>query len=855
MTISRIIIRRRIPLIIVWIIVLIGVIPAITGYSHFLNYSTGSELSNGSESAIAQQILNEKLPDNSSLIVVFRGNTTMNISGPDAARLVINFQTKLSGLHIENYSGSTSVYTQYADFINSGLNRSARDEISDNYTDIKNAAIDVFKDPFAFYNLWLNDGFKNSSIAQDVSRAFVGQNSYGQKFQNAITNATGTPYERVETAIARSYSRSFYNNVAFNYLNISDYADENQIAKAEQSLFHLYGIQVSADVIVSVISSSNPGYYYVENYGLLGIPTFLSSAYMAKNISLVYVEFNTPSGKIIRNDETASELAYPAVNSLAESQFGYALITGNGAIAYETNAETQKAAFTFGLIFIFLAIAVLFAAFSWKSSILVIIFSGISLLLGYVSEYISGLLFHSVSYIVNYTLTAVILGISADYLLFIISRYRDEIRSGTEQQEALEKSVKTSGKSIIISGLTVAFSLLTFSFIPGYKAWGTSLFFAVIFTIILETTMLPAVVSFFGKKLFLKYGLKPVSDEDRKKSKFYKLAEKSISRKFMVIAIIAILGGAGAYAFFEVPTTYNFDTGLPHNLEGVKALNLIDQSFGSNELYPVYIIVNIEGKNATSTLEKVSYYLISLSWVNKAYGPYLNGTSYDKSVGYSSYIIGNDYAYYIVYSKYSPYSANSINAVSQLRDNKSLIVGGLTSTIIDESNQNHTIYTELEIFIVMAIAIIIGISFRSWKYPFISLTGVFFSVSWTTAILYLVSRYLLHESLIYLIPVILFIILFSLGNDYTVFIISRIRELQPAWDRDEAIKIGISVSGKVVTALGIILAVSLGALSFIPVAFLEQLGIAFVISLLIDTFIIRILYFPAMIAALFPEKK
>ncbi|MGC8608601.1 MAG: MMPL family transporter, partial [Thermoplasmata archaeon] len=184
-----------------------------------------------------------------------------------------------------------------------------------------------------------------------------------------------------------------------------------------------------------------------------------------------------------------------------------------------------------------------------------------------------------------------------------------------------------------------------------------------------------------------------------------------------------------------------------------------------------------------------------------------------------------------------------------------IIVGGITSAIIDESNQNHVIYTELEILIVTVIAIIIGISFRSWKYPFISLTGVFFSVSWTTGILYLISHYLLHESLIYLIPVILFIILFSLGNDYTVFIISRIKEIQSILNRDEAIKIGISISGKVVTALGIILAVSLGALSLIPVAFLEQLGIAFVISLLIDTFIIRILYFPAMIAALFPEKK
>ena len=54
-------------------------------------------------------------------------------------------------------------------------------------------------------------------------------------------------------------------------------------------------------------------------------------------------------------------------------------------------------------------------------------------------------------------------------------------------------------------------------------------------------------------------------------------------------------------------------------------------------------------------------------------------------------------------------------------------------------------------------------------------------------------------------------------------------------------------SGAVVTSLGVILAVSLGSLAFVPYGFLQQIGIAFVISLLLDTFIIRTLYFPAML--------
>ena len=141
-------------------------------------------------------------------------------------------------------------------------------------------------------------------------------------------------------------------------------------------------------------------------------------------------------------------------------------------------------------------------------------------------------------------------------------------------------------------------------------------------------------------------------------------------------------------------------------------------------------------------------------------------------------------------------------------------------------------------------------AFRSAIYPLISLSGVFISISWTTSILYIISIDILHQALIYLIPVILFVILMSLGNDYTVFIISRIREEVASFGKRDGIIRGMVGSGKVVTSLGLILAASLGSLAFIPVGFLTQLGIAFIISLLLDTFVIRTFYFPAMVALL-----
>lgn len=114
----------------------------------------------------------------------------------------------------------------------------------------------------------------------------------------------------------------------------------------------------------------------------------------------------------------------------------------------------------------------------------------------------------------------------------------------------------------------------------------------------------------------------------------------------------------------------------------------------------------------------------------------------------------------------------------------------------------------------------------------------------------MISKYLLGEELIYLIPIVLFVILMSLGNDFSVFIFTRVKEEQARLGVVEGLSRAMVGSGRVVTALGVILAVSLGSLGLVPFGFLQQVGIAFVISLLIDTFVIRTIYFPAMIRLL-----
>jgi RND superfamily putative drug exporter len=489
-----------------------------------------------------------------------------------------------------------------------------------------------------------------------------------------------------------------------------------------------------------------------------------------------------------------------------------------------------------------------------------LLFVSLSTVLGYVSIYATGLLLGHVDFTVTYTLTAVLLGVSTDYLVFFLSRYREELRKGAANGQALAEATGKAGFAIIVSGITVAGGLGSLSLISDLQTWGPVLLLSVLMTVAIETTLLPAVVSLVGPRMFLKRALKPINDSEHfgPRSMFYRAANFSSRRKYLVVGVIALLAIPAIFLWFDLPTTYNFAEGLPRNLPSSLALTTINQKFGSDLIYPNYVIVNFTQSilssngsltsSGASALSQYSNIISGISGVKQVVGPTL--VSGVQGVPDPFVFSQGHNAYFLVFSSFDPYSQQALNLVNQLRQNTNFLVGGLTSSVIDLQATTSVAYARLEVLIVVVIAAILGISFRSAKYPLISLTGVFISITWTTGILYVVSKYILGESLIFLIPLVLFVILMSLGNDFTVFIFTRVKEEQSKFGFDEGLARGMVGSGAVVTSLGMILAVSLGSLGLVPYGFLQQIGIAFVVSLVLDTFLIRTFYFPAMIKLL-----
>src|SRR5579875_1289638 len=459
MKIAETILRKNKVVIVVWAIIFLALLPAILNYSNFVSYSVNSHALDNSESARAQNILSKFSPQNSSLTVVVQKPN--NESSSSLANRTLEFQNRLRSSKIAYYTSSESAFSDYSAFsvaLRSGYNR------SDAYESI-------------FINL-LNQSFLSNPFESGPVRV---QNAAQTAAVEAFSNNNPLVFAVIETA---GY-------------NVTNYRTDINQTVAE--VIEKYsGRPVTTEILEAVLSDpSNPGDYYVEKFGLLEAPSFLTQNLVSPDNTtfLIIVRFNVTEDYRGQGNFYPAENATVQIRNLSKEYFGNdAQITGQGAITYDTAKLSSSSGYVFGLTFIFLAIAVSIVLGSLLSPILALIFVSLATSLGYVSIYLTGMVFGRVDFTVTYTLTAVILGVSTDYFVFILSRYREELRSGKKSDVAILNSTRKAGLAVLISGLTVAGSLGALSFVSDLRTWGPVLFVSILLTVALETTLLPAVV-------------------------------------------------------------------------------------------------------------------------------------------------------------------------------------------------------------------------------------------------------------------------------------------------------------------------------------------------------------------------
>jgi putative drug exporter of the RND superfamily len=178
-----------------------------------------------------------------------------------------------------------------------------------------------------------------------------------------------------------------------------------------------------------------------------------------------------------------------------------------------------------------------------------------------------------------------------------------------------------------------------------------------------------------------------------------------------------------------------------------------------------------------------------------------------------------------------------------------LYLGGATGSSLDSRVSFQNQFNTILPIVALGVGVVLFFVLGSLILPAFAVLSLLMSIIWTLAATIIVFNSAFSYGMLFMTPLILFVLLLGLGMDYNIFILTRIREeAAKGQSQDDAIVNGIQQTGGIITAAAIILAGSLGTLMISSNLMMREMGFAFAVSILIDALVVRTYIVPAVMS-------
>jgi len=450
------------------------------------------------------------------------------------------------------------------------------------------------------------------------------------------------------------------------------------------------------------------------------------------------------------------------------------------------------------------------------------------------------------------------LAVGVDYSMFYLRREREERAAGRSERAALEAAAATSGRSVLISGLTVrgarAGMFLTAD--GTFASFGYTTMMVVAIAMVGSLTVLPALLSKLGDRVErLHVPLVGRLRRDGGEGRIWGAIVESVLRRPLLSAVLAggVLLALASPALGLRMATPGPDT-FPSSLAVVKTYNRMQKAFPGNAL-PVNVVVKAPNVNAPAVREAIT----RLERRALATGKALEPITIDKNAGgtianVTIPIVGRGT------------DARSNAALGALRDRVVPetvgavpgVEAGVTGLTAEWKDQRTQMTSKLPLvvgFVLLFAFCLMLFAFRSIVVAVKAIALNLLSVGAAYGVLTLVFQHGVGKGVLGFsstagiapeVPLLLFVILFGLSMDYHVFVVSRIREL---FDRgesmDEAISHGIKSTAGVVTSAAVVMVAVFSIFATLSMLFFKQFGVGLAVAILIDATLVRGVLLPA----------
>ncbi len=444
------------------------------------------------------------------------------------------------------------------------------------------------------------------------------------------------------------------------------------------------------------------------------------------------------------------------------------------------------------------------------------------------------------------------LGLSVDFSLLIVSRFREEYRGHGSIDAALATVRRTAGHTVLFSSITIAAALATLAIFPERFVYsmGVAGAITVLAAGAFALFVLPSILSVFGERIAMRTSARSkhlAASDSETRGRWYRIATLIMRRPavWAMSAVLVLL--VLAAPFLHVSFTGGDASALPTSSSAGMAYQLIQTKFAAFSEAPASLVVDSD----QITPRLLANYVASVAAVPgvKEVSPFdhLGGSVWESSVALTA-------------APLSPTAQRTVEAIQSLHGPEQVTVIGQTASFLtlQKSLKSH-LPVVLGLIILIALVMLFAMT-RSVLLPLMAVAMNVLTIGASFGLLVWAFqwghlRHLLGFNAVGALQstslIIILAVVFGLSTDYGVFLLGRMKEEHDAGvPPREAVALGLEHTGGIVSAAALCLALAIGALMLSRLVFVKELGLGVAFAVLLDATVVRAVLVPAVMKLL-----
>ncbi|GAA1977937.1 MMPL family transporter [Catenulispora subtropica] len=523
-------------------------------------------------------------------------------------------------------------------------------------------------------------------------------------------------------------------------------------------------------------------------------------------------------------------------------------VTGTGPLSTNSGNSGGQGVLTEALLGGAGALVVLAFVFGSLLALLPLLVAAVSILSSYL---VILLLTHvmKVQAVVQYMVGLIGLGVAIDYSLLLVTRWREEVAHGADNETAVHRAMATAGRAVLVSGLTVALGLLALIVVPiqFMRSIGIGGMLIPVVSVAVTLTLLPIILTGFGRRL----DWPRLRHEDKPSRAWIAWARGVVRHRWVAaaasLAVLVTLAVIALGMHEGDPTTDSLaKSGDAH--AGLVALR--NAGIPSGVLTP-YEVLTPPPANGAPGADSLTG------------GTGIYAVVPGQGTGAAAASPGR-WPLTVILPVDEAASSEGQHIAKLVRTGLERTVPGtlVVSSALANIDNIHKMYGQFPLLLtVLAIVtfVVLARTFRSLLLPAKAVLANLLSVAAAYGGMVLIwqNGYGSHAiwgipatgGIPFWIPMIVFAFLYGLSMDYEVFILSRMREEYDAGaSTNEAVVIGLGRTGRLVTSAALILFLAFAALASAPFTFLKIFATGLGVGILLDATVVRALLVPALVS-------